>query len=377
MIRRAFCASPLRLVGIFLLFGAAGVAQQFTISTVAGNGLVGYWGDGGQAAAAVVRPYCIATDAAGNYYISDWIGNAVREVTANGVINTIAGNGTLGYSGDGGPATSAQLNTPCGVVVDPAGDIYIADTGNDVVREVTPDGNINTIAGNNTRGYSGDGSAPASAQLYSPTGLALDAAGNLYISDCGNNVIRVVTPGAGTIFTLAGNIEPGYSGDGGPAGNAQFSYPKGLAMDSSGNLYIADFGNSAIRKITPGGTITTIAGNGTAGYFGDGGPAASAELSYPISVAADSSGNVFIADTSNQRVREVQASGTIVTVAGDGTPGYAGDGGPSTGALLNYPGALAVNSQTGGIYIGDWDNNVVRLLTPLAADSRDVHNSVK
>jgi sugar lactone lactonase YvrE len=213
-------------------------------------------------------------------------------VTPGGIITTVAGNGIAGYSGDGGAATSAQLYHPYGVAVDAAGNLYIADTSNHRIRRVTPGGIITTVAGNGIAGYSGDGGAATSAQLSYPDGMAVDAAGNLYIADNGNRRIRRVTPG-GIISTVAGNGTRGYSGDGGAAASAQLYAPSGVAVDAVGNLYIADAGNNRIRRVTPGGIITTVAGNGIAGYSGDGGAATSAQVNYPWGVAVAAQGRIF------------------------------------------------------------------------------------
>jgi sugar lactone lactonase YvrE len=346
-----------------ILCSALASGQAFTISTAAGSGGFGYYGDGGPAISAQLNlPQSVAVDAAGNLYIADSLNNVIREVTPNGNITTVAGNGTAGYSGDGGPATSAQLSLPYGVAVDRAGDLFIADTANDVIREVTPDGNITTVAGTNTRGFAGDGGPANAAQLYGPYAVAVDAAGDLYISDSGNHAIREVLAG-GNIVTLAGNGEPGYSGDGGSAVSGRFYYPRGLALDPAGNLYIADFGNNVIRKISTSGTVTTFAGNGQLGYSGDGGPATSATLNYPEGLAVDAAGNVYVADTLNQAIREISKNGVIATIAGNGTIGFLGNGGPATSAQLFYPKGLAVTSA-GQIYIADWDNDEIRLLTP-------------
>ncbi len=222
------------------------------------------------------------------------------------IISTIAGNGTAGYSGDGGPAASAELNSPSGVAVDFSGNIYIADYKNNRIRRVDASGVISTVAGKGTAGYSGDGGPASSAELSTPSGVAVDTSGNIYIADSSNNCIRKVDA-SGVISTVAGKGTGGYSGDGGPASSAELSSPFGVAVDASGNIYIADDKNNRIRKVDASGVISTVAGNGTGGYSGDGGPATSAELNSPSGLAVDSSGNIYIADTTNYRVREVYA----------------------------------------------------------------------
>ena len=348
----------------FVLSSAIASSQGFTISTIAGNGTIGSYGNPAPALAAQFDgPQCMVADEAGDVYISDWFNNIVREVTPDGNIQTIAGTGIRGYAGDGGPAVDAELSFPLGLAFDSSGNLYIADSSNDVIREVTTDGNITTVAGNNTRGYSGDGGPATSAQLWSPYAVVVDSSGNLYISDSNNHAIREVLTN-GNIATLGGNGYPGYSGDGGYVGGAQFNYPKGLAIDAAGNVYVADFGNSVIRKIVVNSNVvTTIAGTGAAGFLGDGGPAISAELDYPESVAVDAAGNLYIADTLNQRIREVTTDGNIESIAGSGIAGYVGDGGPALNAQFFYPKGVAVSSS-GSIYVADWDNNVIRLLTP-------------
>jgi sugar lactone lactonase YvrE len=337
------------------------------ITTVAGIGPSGYTGDGGPAISAQFSyPVDAVPDGVGNFYIADLSNSAVRKVAAAGTITTIAGNGTQGYSGDGGPATSALLSEPAGLALDCSGNLYIADVGNNTVREVTPEGVISTVAGNGTAGYSGDGGPASSAELNYPRNLAFDASGNLYIADFYNNAVRKVTP-AGTITTIAGNGAPGFSGDGGPATSATLTNPAGVAVDRGGNLYITDDNNERIRKVTPSGTISTYAGTGAMSFCGDGGPATDACFFYPNTIAVDASGNLYITDYYNNRIRMVDPFGTITTVAGSGVSGgpsgsYDGDGGPATSAQLNGPGGVSLDAN-GNLYIADTGNNRIRKVT--------------
>jgi hypothetical protein len=341
------------------------VTPAGTISTIAGTGARGFSGDGGPATSAqLADPSGLAVDAGGNLLIADYGNYRVRKVTPAGTISAVAGNGTGvlggGFSGDGGPATSAQLSTPNGVAVDASGNLLIADYGNNRVRKVTPAGTISTVAGTGAGGFSGDGGPATSAQLDGPSGVAVDAGGNLLIADYGNHRVRKVTP-AGTISTVAGDGTFGFSGDGGPATSAQLD-PAAMAVDAGGNLLIADYVNHRVRKVTPAGTISTVAGDGTFGFSGDGGPATSAELSYPAGVAVDAGGNLLIADLRNYRVRRVTPAGTISTVAGTGAYGFGGDGGPATSAQLT-PAGVAVDAS-GNLLITDSGNARVRKVTP-------------
>jgi hypothetical protein len=252
------------------------------------------------------------------------------------IIDTVAGNGSWGYSGDGGPATEAMLSYPRGVAVDASGNIYIADLYNHRIRKVDTSGIITTVAGNGDEGYSGDGGPATEAMLDFPFGVAVDASGNIYIGDTHNYRIRKVDT-SGIITTVAGNGAWGYSGDGGPATEAMLDFPCDVAVDASGNLYIGDVYNQRIRKVDTSGIINTVAGNGSWGYSGDGGPATEAQLHGPFGVTVDASGNLYIADYDNQRIRKVDTSGIITTVAGNGSRGYSGDGGPATDAMLNHP----------------------------------------
>ena len=267
------------------------------------------------------------------------------------------------------PATEAwrrarSVNTPYGLAVDASGNLYIADLENHVIRKVTASGTISTFAGNTTLGFAGDGGPATGAWLDQPFGLAIDSAGDVYIADSANHRVRRVTPD-GTINTFAGNGNAGYSGDGGPALSASLNGPCGIAVDASGNLYIADSNNDRIRKVAPDGTITTVAGNGAAGFSGDGGLATSAQLNRPFGVAVDAGGDLFIVDYLNSRIRQVTASGVINTVAGHTGFGYSGDGSAATSALMNFPSGLVLD-PSGLVYIADADNNVIRLLTPTA-----------
>jgi len=336
------------------------------INTVAGTGAQ-FSGDNGAAPSAqLASPGGIAVDASGNLFIDDGTAR-LRKVAANGIITTVAGNGICCQGGTTGgvPATSTSVNDGR-VAVDGSGNLYITDFFS-AVRKVSTNGIITTIAGNGTTGFAGDGGPATSAELgLSPNGVAVDTSGNVFIADTGNNRIRKVST-TGIITTLAGNGTAGLAGDGGPATAAELSYPLGVAVDASGNVYIADTNNNSIRKVSPGGIITTLAGNGTGGFSGDGGLAASAQLNRPGGVAVDTHGNIFIADTDNSRVREVSSSGIITTVAGNGAGGfvggYSGDCGPAASAQLSLPGDVAVDSS-GNVYILDTDNNAVRRLQP-------------
>ncbi len=339
------------------------VSADGKLSLVAGDGTPGFSGDGGPATSAqLYYPNGVATDAAGNLFIADSSNSRIRKVTPAGVISTVAGNGAWGFSGDGGPATSARLNEPWGVAVDAVGNLFIADYSNNRVRKVTPAGVISTVAGNGNPGFSGDSGPATSAQLLGPRSVAVDAAGSLFIADSANNRIRRVTPD-GLISTVAGNGTSGSSGDGGPATSAGLDAPWGVALDVGGSLFVAERHGSRIREVTPDGLISTVAGNGTWGFSGDGGPATSAQLFMPRGVAADAAGNLYIADTLNDRIRKVTAAGAISTVAGKGTEGFSGDGGPATSALLGYPDGVAVDAA-GNLFIADFSNNRIRKVTP-------------
>jgi trimeric autotransporter adhesin len=336
-----------------------GFAQSGIITTYAGPSL---HVNGTPALTQVLdHPDALALDGTGGLYVSIGPQNRIYRITATGLISLTAGFGFSGFSGDGGLATAAKLNNPHGVAVDPAGNLYIADASNNRIRKVTPRGIISTVAGNGSKGFSGNGSQATAAQLNEPIGVAVDSAGNLYIADNQNHRIRKVTT-TGIINTVAGNGTKGFRGDGGPATAAQLNYPWGVAVDSAGNLYFTEFGNHRIRKVTTAGIISTVGGNGTRGFSGDGGPATAAQFDYPLGLAVDSAGNIYLADLQNHRIRKVTNTGIISTVAGNGTKGFSGDGGPATTAQLNYPYGVAVNSA-GSLFIADTENNRIRVVT--------------
>jgi len=333
------------------------------ISTYAGTGTAGYTGDGGAATSATLSgPRGVAVASNGDIYFADTANNVIRKVAAaTGIISTVAGNGTAGFSGDGGPATAGGIKTPQDVFVMANGDLYIADTGHHRIRKVTAaTGIITTVVGTGSPGSSGDAGLATLARLDTPDGIVVASNGDMYIGDTGSNKVRKVIALTGIITTYAGTGTAGYSGDGGLAILAKLNQPQGLDLAANGDLYIADTGNSAIRKVAAiTGFITTYAGTGTAGFTGDGGAATSARLNAPQALRLDSAGALYIADTANNRIRLVSTAGIITTVTGTGTAGSAGDGGSPTAAQINAPGGIAVTS-TGAYYIGDTSNNKIR-----------------
>lgn len=381
------------------------------ITTVAGSSNI-LLGDGGLATSArLSQPTGIALDTVGNLYVADNGNNRIRKVDTAGIITTVAGNGGQGFSGDGGFATSAALNRPWGVAIDPVGNIVFTDSNNHRIRQVTLGLFINTIAGS-AGGFSGDGGPAATARFLNPRGISVDAAGGVYIADSFNWRVRKITAGivttiagggstlgdggqatlarvvvpsgvdiassgelfiaqgqnrirqvdtAGIITTVAGNGTAGFSGDGDDALTSSLNFPYDIDVYSNGNLYISDTYNNRIRKVTPAGVMTTVAGNGTAGFSGDGGPATAAALDHPDGIALDSAGNIYVA-VSN-RIRRISTSGMITTIAGTGTSSFGGDGGPATSAFLSYPGDVDVDS-TGNIYIADSNNHRIRKVSP-------------
>jgi sugar lactone lactonase YvrE len=330
-----------------------------TITTFAGGGALSP-GDGGQATAALLNGPTVLLLDSRNLYIADRLNNRVRRVDlATGIITTLAGTGVAGFGGDGGQATAAQLNSPRGLSLD-SGNLYIGDSGNNRVRRVDlATGTITTFAGTGVAGFGGDGGPATAAQLNNPFGVTI-ASGYLYIGDYGNNRVRRVDLATGAITTFAGTGAAGFSGDGGPATAAQLNTPRFLAV-GSGYLYVSDTGNYRVRRVDLAtGTITTFAGTGVAGFAGDGGPATAAQFSIPLGLAVDS-GNLYIADPANMRVRRVDlATGTITTFAGTGVRGFSGEGGPATAAQVNAPFCVAVDPGNLYLYIADTGNNRVR-----------------
>jgi len=341
------------------------------IDSVAGNGEVCHsttnpCGDGGPATkASLYYPTGVAIGPDGSIYLADLNNDRIRSVGPDGIINTVAGTGSRGYSGDGGPATEAQLHSPGGIAIGPDGSIYIADRSNHRIRRVGPDGIITSVAGTGINGYSGDGGLATNAQLYSPGGVAVGPDGSIYIADTINSRIRYIGPD-GIISTMAGTTGPGgYSGDGGSATEARLYLPGDVAIGPDGSIYIADTQNNRIRQVRPDGIINTVAGTGTGDYSGDGGPATEAQLYNPEGVAIGPDGSIYIADRKNHRIRRVGPDGIITTVAGTGNNGYSGDGGLPADAQLYNPWGVTIGPD-GSIYAADRDNRRIRRIgTPL------------
>jgi class 3 adenylate cyclase len=352
---------------ILLTRGGGGTSrtQVPRILTVAGTGVSGDGPDGRAATATdLAHPIALATDSAGRLYVVD--GNRVRRINADGTVTTIAGTGHAGFSGDRGPATSADLDAPQSIAIDSAGDIYIADSQNNRVRRVDPQGIITTIAGSGQAGYGGDGGPATKATLADPTGVIIGFGNTILIADKGNNRVRAVDA-TGTIATFAGTGDPGYAGDAGPATSALLNDPQCLAVDAKDNVYVADTLNDRVRRIAVDGTISTVAGTDVRSFSGDHGLATDASLQLatgPLSgggcLAVDAAGDLFIADALNNRVREVAVGGIITTVAGDGRAGSFGDNAPATHAGLDLP--LGVTADSVGLYIAESDGHRVRLV---------------
>lgn len=344
--------------------------QAQNIYTYAGNGGITFSGDGGQATAAeIYYPEGVCVDDSGNVYIADG-NNAIRKVHySTGIITTVAGTGVGGITADGGQATASEILQPLDVAVDDSGNIYFSETGNNKIRMVRKKtGILTTIAGTGSYGYSGDGGPATAAEIFYPYGIFLDAAHNVYFNDEDNYRVRKVTYSTGIITTIAGDGTMGYNNDGIQATAAELNYPTGVALDTKGNVYIADYGNHRIRMVNvSSGIISTYAGDGTPGSSGDGTQATAAELNFPAGVAFDKSGNLYIADEHNNKVREVDSlTGIITTVAGNGylPGGFSGDGGLATAAELWYDYGVALD-KSGNLFIADANNNRIREVTSI------------
>jgi len=351
---------------------AQGQAPQYTITTVAGTGAAGYSGDGGPAKQAQLNSPCkVAVDSSGNLDIADLSNFRIRQVNSSGTINTIVGDGFYNWAGEGGPALQAEILQMCGLAFDASGNLFFSQQnpnyssirevkgGNVTTPVAAPSGGVPAFGG-----FAGDGGPATAAQVLAPGGLAFDAAGNLFIADSLNNRIRMVGTD-GNINTVAGNGNAKFSGDNGPAVNAALYFPASVTVDAAGNLYIADTQNNRIRKVS-NGVITTIAGTGTAGFNGDG-VATKSQLYNPKDVAVDASGNVYVADYFNHRIRMITPGGQMYTIAGSSISGNIGDGGPATSAELIYPAGVAVGPG-GVIYIADYGSSQVRMLTPVVTN---------
>jgi sugar lactone lactonase YvrE len=341
-----------------------------TINTVVGNGVATFAGDGGQAtAASLYTPDGLTIDGSGVMYITDARNSRIRMVNSSGVISTFAGNGNVGYAGDGGQATAAEINYPLELVTDSHNNLYIADRYNNCIRMVNTNGIITTIAGNGMAGFNGDGGQATAAELDEVAGVGLDAIGNIYICEHGNNRLRKVNT-SGIISTFAGTGAAGFSGDGGPATAADLNVPNQMTVDANGNVYFSDASNERVRMVNTLGIISTVAGNGVAASTGDGGQATAAEINNPASLIVDRYGDLYIGEYLGNRIRVVNGSGVISTLGGTGVAGFSGDGGLATAAKIDNPDGMTIDSH-GYIYFGDEANNRIREISgdPLQMNS--------
>lgn len=346
---------------VLLLLPAFAGAQ--IVTTIAGNGIRGFSGDGGMATNAELNaPSDVYKDGGGNIYIADRGNNRVRKINRAGIITTVAGNGAMGNTGDGGPAVLASLNRPNRVVADAAGNILIADEGNNVIRKVDASGIISTIVGTGVPGSLGDGGAASSAQLNDPTGVAVDAAGNIYISDRGNYCIRKVNT-ANIITTYAGGGSAGFATDGVTATAVRLCGQNYVSVDNDGTVYLTNHDCWHFLKVTTAGLIYNVAGNSSPSYSGDGGMANTANIEGPDGICPDNLGNVYLCAQQNVRVRKVDAQHHITTLAGTGVSGYSGDGGPATDASISSTISGVYADLAGNVYFADMGNDRIRIVT--------------
>lgn len=346
-------------------FSATGTADEPTIRAVAGTGEKGYAGDSKAATSALLNnPFDVALDADGNLYFSDTFNHCVRRVDARTrIITTVAGNGKKGYAGDGSQARDASLNEPYGIELDRDGNLYIVDRLNYCIRRVAKDGKIETIAGTGKSGYSGDGGPGKQAMFKEPNGLCLDGKGKLYVADVADQRVRVLDLASGKIETICGDGKKQQAGDGGPIKQASLFGPRAVAIGPDGNLYICEREGNAIRKVDfKSDKITRVAGTGKKGYTGDGSAALEATFNGPKEIDIDRQGNIFVVDTENQAIRRIDAkSGKISTIAGSGKLGNTGDEGPATKATLGRPHGV-VAGPDGSVYIGDTQSHKIRVV---------------
>jgi sugar lactone lactonase YvrE len=353
---RTLRALALFLSALVVSLPLASVSAQ-NISTVVGNGVSGSAGDGAAATSAnIFGSNGLALDSFGNLYIADSANHRVRKVGLDGNISTVAGTGTAGFAGDGAAAKSAALNYPVMLAFSAIGELLIVDYGNHRVRRVGLDGVIATVAGNGTEGFAGDGAAATAAQLNNPIGIAVGADGSMYIGDAQNHRVRKVSP-SGVISTIAGTGTAGFAGDGAAATAAQFNFPGALAIDAAGDLFVADYANNRVRKIAASGVVTTVAGTGVAGFSGDAAAATAAQISGPFALAIGTNSSLLIADQNNSRIRRIGGDGLINTMAGGA--GTTGDANAATRAILSSPSGLA-SDPAGQVWLSDRGNYVVR-----------------
>ncbi len=338
-------------------------SQSYSLTTLAGSG-TGFSGDGGPAtSASLFNPMAVCADGKGNFYIADWYNARVRMVNTAGIISTVAGTGIFVYNGDGGPAIAAGIKGPMGICTGKNGNMYICDIGSNRIRVINSAGIISTFAGNGRYGYSGDGGAATDAEFSDPAGICADDSGNIYVADIFNERVRKMNT-AGIITTFAGNGIRGFTGNGTPATSATLYYPTAVAADHHGNLYIADADNSVIRKVNASGIIFTVAGTGVFGFSGDGGAATAAQLGNPSGVWVDAHCNIFVADGLENRIRRIDSSGIITTIAGTGKAGTTASAGNAAQALIDNPVGIT-GDDTGNIYFTNAFNQLVQKLTPL------------
>ncbi len=338
----------------------------YIIEVIGGTGHRGIGGDGGPAIKAVPpgfrTPEGVAVDAEGNVYVVDRNNSRVRRIDASGTISTIAGTGRQGTSGDGGPATDAQLFSPSAIALDADGNIFVVSSGGHRVRKIDGAGTITTIAGTGEQGSSGDGGPAIEAKLDRPNAIAVDGEGNVYVAEYGSHRVRKIDA-AGVITAFAGNGVKGNGGDGGPATDAQLDFVNGLVVDAAGNVYIADMNQARVRRVDSGGTIDTVVGTGASGWSGDGGPATQARIATPAGIAVDSEGRLFVTEFWVGRIRKVDPDGSITTIAGTGRQESTGGMGLAVEASLDRPSAIAIDSA-GNLYVTEAYGNRVRKLRP-------------